>query len=277
MPLTELEDIAQAGRRGARARQRLHGPDRVGPPPQADHRRRRGPAPPAPAAHRAHHRRAARRRPAAHLRGRRRLVRLRREPRRRVAGDRRRGRHRARPPPAWAPPRSARCAPPAAAARTSRRPRASMDEVVRGLGNPQFTLTAILARWHAPTATLAWINCGHPPGFVADPDGTLTELDGPVHAPLGSADGTRRVRASPPCGSSPRDRLVLVTDGITDRAVEGGGTFGVDGLRRAVATRPPSRRPPPRWRSSTRSRTAGPSRCRTTRRSSCSQSTEAGP
>jgi serine phosphatase RsbU (regulator of sigma subunit) len=27
---------------------------------------------------------------------------------------------------------------------------------------------------------------------------------------------------------------VLVTDGITERTVEGGGHFGVDGLRRAV-------------------------------------------
>src|SRR4051812_30016233 len=46
-----------------------------------------------------------------------------------------------------------------------------VDEVVRGLGNREFHVTAILARWHAPTATLAWLNCGHPPGYVADPDG----------------------------------------------------------------------------------------------------------
>ena len=52
----------QAGRRCARARQRLHRPDRGGAPAQADDRRRRGPVPSAPAAHRPHHRRAARRR-----------------------------------------------------------------------------------------------------------------------------------------------------------------------------------------------------------------------
>ena len=34
------------------------------------------------------------------------------------------------------------------------------------------------------------------------------------------------------------DRLVLITDGITEREVEGGGTFGVDGLRRAVRDAP---------------------------------------
>ena len=109
----------------------------------------------------------------------------------------------------------------------------SMDAVIHALGNPQFTLTAILARWHAPTSMLTWINCGHPQGFVADPDGTLTELDGPVHAALGSVNEPRefelttlRLRSA--------DRLVLITDGITEREVQGGGVFGVEGLRRAV-------------------------------------------
>jgi serine phosphatase RsbU (regulator of sigma subunit) len=112
-----------------------------------------------------------------------------------------------------------------------------MDEVIRALGNAQFTMTAILARWHAPTSTLAWINCGHPPGFVADPEGRLTELDGPVHAPLGSVDGTRELEPATVRLKS-ADRLVLVTDGITERRLEGGGTFGVEGLRRAVRSAP---------------------------------------
>jgi serine phosphatase RsbU (regulator of sigma subunit) len=113
----------------------------------------------------------------------------------------------------------------------------SMDEVIRALGNPGFTLTAILARWHAPTSTLTWINCGHPPAFVADPEGAMTELGGPVHPPLGSVDGAREFElASVRLDSA--DRLVLITDGIIDRAVEGGGTFGVEGLRRAVRGAP---------------------------------------
>ncbi len=113
----------------------------------------------------------------------------------------------------------------------------SMDEVIRALGNPQFTLTAILARWHAPTSRLTWINCGHPPGFVADPEGTLTELAGPVHAALGSVAGAREFELTTVQLDS-ADRLVLITDGITRRAVKGGGTFGVDGLRRAVRAAP---------------------------------------
>ena len=64
----------------------------------------------------------------------------------------------------------------------------SIDEVVRALGNPSFVVTALLARWHAPTATLAWINCGHPPAYVVDGEGAFTELEGPVHAALGTGD-----------------------------------------------------------------------------------------
>jgi serine phosphatase RsbU (regulator of sigma subunit) len=114
---------------------------------------------------------------------------------------------------------------------------ASMNAVIRELGNPQFSMTGILARWHAPTGTLAWINCGHLPGFLADLDGTLRPLEGPAHPPLGLADGDPEFAVSTLRLES-GDRLVLVTDGITARTVEGGGTFGVDGLQRAVAEAP---------------------------------------
>ena len=109
----------------------------------------------------------------------------------------------------------------------------TMDEVIRALDNPNFAVTAILARWHAPTATLAWLNCGHPPGYVADLDGGFSELEGPVHAALGAGDAPPSWETSIVTLES-ADRLVLVTDGITDRRVEGGGRFGVDGVRRAV-------------------------------------------
>jgi serine phosphatase RsbU (regulator of sigma subunit) len=108
-----------------------------------------------------------------------------------------------------------------------------MHETVRRLGNPDFFVTALVARWRAPTATLTWVNCGHPPAYLVDTAGELKELEGPRHPPLGRGEGER---AFPPTARqlAPGERLVLVTDGITERHTEDGGRFGVDGLRRAL-------------------------------------------
>ncbi len=110
----------------------------------------------------------------------------------------------------------------------------AMDEVVRQLGRAESGVTALVGRWHAPTAKLAWINCGHPGGHVVSLDGRMTELDGPVHPQLGEGDATPKLQVGV-VDLEPGDRLVLVTNGIVQRAVEGGGTFGVAGLRQAIA------------------------------------------
>jgi serine phosphatase RsbU (regulator of sigma subunit) len=108
-----------------------------------------------------------------------------------------------------------------------------MDETVRRLENPGFYITAIVARWRAATATLRWVNCGHPPAYLVDIDGNLEALVGTDHAALGAGKpdpafevSERRLR--------PGERVVLITDGITGRHVKDGGTFGVDGLRSAI-------------------------------------------
>jgi serine phosphatase RsbU (regulator of sigma subunit)/DNA-binding transcriptional ArsR family regulator len=110
---------------------------------------------------------------------------------------------------------------------------ATMDEVVRALDNPNFAVTAVLARWHAPTGTLAWINCGHPPGYVVDLENGFAPLEGPIHPALGAGAEPPTFEASA-LNLESTDRLVLVTDGITDRIVTGGERFGIDGVRRAV-------------------------------------------
>jgi serine phosphatase RsbU (regulator of sigma subunit) len=109
-----------------------------------------------------------------------------------------------------------------------------MDETVRGLGNRDFYVTAIVARWRAATSEFVWVNCGHPHAYLAGIDGSLTELEGPVNQPLGAPERsgglqatTRRLRSG--------ERLVLVTDGITQRRTEGGGVFGPAGIREALA------------------------------------------
>jgi AcrR family transcriptional regulator len=109
----------------------------------------------------------------------------------------------------------------------------AMDDTVRRLGNPEFHVTALIARWQAPTATLAWVNCGHPPAYLVDADGNLHELTGPTHPALGTGPPDRTFQTTER-HLLPGERLILVTVGITERHVEGGGRFGVEGLRRAL-------------------------------------------
>ena len=107
-----------------------------------------------------------------------------------------------------------------------------MDETVRRLGNPDFFVTAIVARWHAATATLSWVNCGHPPAYVVDLDNSLTPLEGPEYPALGIGDkpsfepAERQLR--------PGERLLLLTDGVLHRRTEDGAQFGVEGIRSAL-------------------------------------------
>jgi serine phosphatase RsbU (regulator of sigma subunit) len=109
----------------------------------------------------------------------------------------------------------------------------SMDETVRQLGNPDFHVTALVGRWHAATATLTWVNCGHPPAYLIDTDGELNELKGPTHPALGfGPDNPSYEPAQRQLDHG--ERLILLTDGILKRRMENGGTFGVEGLREAL-------------------------------------------
>ena len=107
-----------------------------------------------------------------------------------------------------------------------------MDETVRRLGNPDFFVTAIVARWRAATATLSWVNCGHPPAYVVALDNSLTPLKGPEHLALGTGDEPRFQPAERQLRAG--ERLLLLTDGVLGRHTEDGGRFGVEGLRRAL-------------------------------------------
>jgi serine phosphatase RsbU (regulator of sigma subunit) len=110
---------------------------------------------------------------------------------------------------------------------------AVMDDTVRRLGNPDFFVTALVARWRAATATLTWVNCGHPPAYLVDLDDNLVELAGHEHPPLGTGPAKPAFRPTER-QLHPGERLILLTDGILGRTTEGGGTFGLDGLRGAL-------------------------------------------
>ena len=110
----------------------------------------------------------------------------------------------------------------------------AMDETIRRLANPDFFVTGLFARWRAATSTLTWVNCGHPHAYVADEEGNVTELEGPNHAPLGGQPDGQTFEVTERQLMS-NERLILVTDGITERRTDDGGRFGIDGIRRALA------------------------------------------
>lgn len=110
-----------------------------------------------------------------------------------------------------------------------------MHETVRALDHPDFYVSAILSRWHPATGTLRWVNCSHPPAYVVDVEGRLSELEGPVHPALGIGDEDRPLEIGE-CHLGAGERLILVTDGILARHIEGGGAFGLAGLTAAVAS-----------------------------------------
>ncbi|HEV7752076.1 MAG TPA: SpoIIE family protein phosphatase [Baekduia sp.] len=111
----------------------------------------------------------------------------------------------------------------------------AMHQTVRRLGNPDFYVSALVARWHPATRMLRWVNCGHPPAYLADPEGALSELQSPAHPALGIGDDQPTFTATQRELRS-GERVILVTDGITRRRTEHGGTFGVDGIRHALAS-----------------------------------------
>lgn len=89
-----------------------------------------------------------------------------------------------------------------------------MDQIVREVGGPEFTVSALVARWNAPTSRLDWIDCDGPPLMIASPDGAIERLESQTQGALGSGEGRaeprrheRRLR--------PGQRLILCSDGAS--------------------------------------------------------------
>jgi len=110
----------------------------------------------------------------------------------------------------------------------------TMHKTVKQLGNPQFEVTALIARWRAATRTLTWVNCENPPAYLANPAGELTELTSPSHPPLGTGDEDRTFTPTQR-QLQPDQRVILVTDGITKRRTQDGGRFGKAGIEQTLA------------------------------------------
>jgi Stage II sporulation protein E (SpoIIE) len=126
------------------------------------------------------------------------------------------------------------------ALRAARRAGAGLQEAARLTDEAILTLdmqrylTAVLASWDADRHQLRWINCGHPTPLIVRADGGVDELDGECTYPLGIRFEERTFPVlSALVGSG--DRLLLYTDGVSERRTTDGGRIGENGLRAILA------------------------------------------
>jgi serine phosphatase RsbU (regulator of sigma subunit) len=107
------------------------------------------------------------------------------------------------------------------------------DEAIWTL-DMQLYLTAVLGSWDPNAYRLRWINCGHPTPLVLRADGRVDELDGERTYPLGMRFA-ERVFPILSAHVGPGDRLLLYSDGVSERRTANGGRVGEHALRDILA------------------------------------------
>ena len=95
-------------------------------------------------------------------------------------------------------------------------------------------VNVVLGRWHGPSSTFSSITCGHQPPLLITEAGELVELDHAAHPALGLGEPARRFTVDRH-RLEPGERLLLLSDGVLGRATGEGETFGMDGVRTAIA------------------------------------------
>ncbi len=108
-----------------------------------------------------------------------------------------------------------------------------VDEAILSLDTHLY-LTAVLGSWDPHSYRLRWINCGHPTPLLVRADGRIEELDGERTYPLGMRFA-ERVFPVLSAEMGPGDRLLLYSDGVSERRTTDGGRLGETGLRTALA------------------------------------------
>jgi serine phosphatase RsbU (regulator of sigma subunit) len=111
-------------------------------------------------------------------------------------------------------------------------------EAIMGLDMQRY-LTAVLGAWDPAEHLFRWINCGHPTPVILRSDGRFEELDGERTYPLGMRFTER---AFPVLSAlvEPGDRLLLYSDGVTERRTNEDGRIGENGLRAILSDLGPS-------------------------------------
>ena len=109
-----------------------------------------------------------------------------------------------------------------------------VHQLVHDLGD-EFSVSAILAHWHAAVSALGWVSCGHRPPLLVRRDGSVEELGGEGDAALGFGERERSFH--------PRwrrlahgERVILHSDGVFERRRADGRRFGIAGIQAAVTS-----------------------------------------
>ena len=108
-----------------------------------------------------------------------------------------------------------------------------IHEAICALEVSEIFMSAVLAAWDAPSSSLSWLRCGHPPPLLWHAERGLRALhggDGPV---LG-LDRLQPPREPGRATIAADELVVLVSDGVLERAAPGADAFGEDGVRRAL-------------------------------------------
>ena len=106
-----------------------------------------------------------------------------------------------------------------------------MHRTVAATGSEEVRfLTAVLARWHADTSTFQWIAAGHPPPLLLRADGSVEELTSAGTYPLGLLDDDARSFTTNRRRLGRGERLLLYSDGVTERRRTDGTFLGLEGL-----------------------------------------------
>ncbi|CAA9462920.1 MAG: Serine phosphatase RsbU, regulator of sigma subunit [uncultured Solirubrobacteraceae bacterium] len=111
-----------------------------------------------------------------------------------------------------------------------------IDETIRALEVDGAFVNAVIGRWHGPSSTFRWITAGHQSPLLIS-GGEVIELgDDREYEALGLGAPGRTFEVSER-RLKPEELLLLVSDGVLEREVAGGGHFGIDGVRALVADR----------------------------------------
>jgi hypothetical protein len=113
-----------------------------------------------------------------------------------------------------------------------------VDRTVAATGSKDVRfLTAILAKWHPDMSTFQWIAAGHPPPLLLHVDGSAEELTGAGTYPLGLLDEERTFTTNRR-RLDRGERLLLYSDGLTERKRADGTLLGLEGLLTLLRTGP---------------------------------------